>query len=61
MHIHVPQVTLRKAGEKGRRREHVMVGFTGAAECQHWRPKCSSLTGAAACGRSDTGELSLPA
>jgi len=32
-----------------------------AAECQHRRPERSSPTGTAVRGRSDTGELSLPA
>ena len=33
----------------------------GAAECRHLRPERSSPTGMAVRGRSDTGELSLPA
>ena len=33
----------------------------GAAECRHQRPERSSQTGTAVRGRSDTGELSLPA
>ena len=32
-----------------------------AAECQHRRPRHGSLTDTVECGRSDTGELSLPA
>jgi len=32
---------------------------TGATECQHWQPGCSSVTGTVVRSHSDTSELSV--